>query len=67
MPPAIKPAVTALEGIQRLWYEVIATGVKRRDISYFLGDDFKYHCHLLGLDNEYMVKKILEKLGGGNV
>jgi len=40
----------------------IQSGARDKDIKYFEGDTFVYHCGILGLDYEVMSELILAEL-----
>lgn len=52
---------TDLSGHVRLLLGVMASAARSAHSEYFKGPTFAYHCHLLGIDHEEVLKKILEK------
>lgn len=40
---------------------IIRSAFEEKDLEYFLGDTFKYHCYLAGLDSDMIVETIVKK------
>jgi len=51
------------KGYFDLWYLVILTGIKDKDIKYINSEGFEYHCHLIGVDPILLRKAIFIKQG----
>lgn len=45
----------------RFYLEIIRSAAEEKDLDYFIGAEFKYHCFLIGLDAEFFTSIILEK------
>lgn len=45
----------------RLILEIIKSAKEDNDLDYFLGDTFKYHCFLIGLDSKEISDVIIRK------
>lgn len=45
----------------RLYLEIMKSAVEDDDLEYFLGETFRHHCTIIGVDSEVVVNSILRQ------
>ena len=63
MSPTEKAELANCESGKLLIYNVIKSGMKDKDIVYFEGDTFIWHCELLGLDEDLIRIEAYKTIG----